>query len=54
MGVEPGLPRQRRLHEYADLGLERVIVQGFAAVQHPDDLESLIEDCGAAGLLDAP
>jgi hypothetical protein len=28
-----------------------VIVQGYAAVQDPDHLESLIDDCGAAGLL---
>jgi alkanesulfonate monooxygenase SsuD/methylene tetrahydromethanopterin reductase-like flavin-dependent oxidoreductase (luciferase family) len=50
-GAAPGAPRQRRLQEYADLGLERVIVQGYAAVQDPDHLESLIDDCGAAGLL---
>ena len=49
--VAPGVPRQRRLREYADLGLERVIVQGFAAVTKPDHLESLIDDCAAADLL---
>ena len=50
----PGHARQRRLLEYADLGLERVIVQGFAAVQDADYLESLIDDCGAVGLLVPP
>jgi alkanesulfonate monooxygenase SsuD/methylene tetrahydromethanopterin reductase-like flavin-dependent oxidoreductase (luciferase family) len=51
MDVAPGAARRRRLAEYADLGLERVIVQGFQAVKDPDALESLIDDCGAAGLL---
>jgi hypothetical protein len=39
------------LQEYADVGVVRVILQGFAAVTDPDVLESLIDDCGAAGLL---
>ena len=51
MDVDPGTARQRRLHQYAELGVERVIVQGFAAVTDPDALESLIDDCGAVGLL---
>jgi alkanesulfonate monooxygenase SsuD/methylene tetrahydromethanopterin reductase-like flavin-dependent oxidoreductase (luciferase family) len=50
-GAPPGEARQRRLLEYARLGLERVIVQGFHGVQDPDALESLIADCAAAGLL---
>jgi F420-dependent oxidoreductase-like protein len=50
-GAAPGPARQQRLREYADLGLERVIVQGFAAVKDPDQLESLIDDCAAAELL---
>jgi F420-dependent oxidoreductase-like protein len=50
-GAAPGPARERRLCEYAELGLERVIVQGFAAVTDPDHLESLIDDCGAARLL---
>ncbi len=53
MDVGPGPARQRRLQQYADLGVERVIVQGFAAVTDPDALESLIDDCGAVGLLSA-
>jgi alkanesulfonate monooxygenase SsuD/methylene tetrahydromethanopterin reductase-like flavin-dependent oxidoreductase (luciferase family) len=54
MDVAPGDARRRRLLDYADLGLERVIVQGFAAVQDDDYLESLIDDCGAIGLLVPP
>jgi alkanesulfonate monooxygenase SsuD/methylene tetrahydromethanopterin reductase-like flavin-dependent oxidoreductase (luciferase family) len=53
MDVGPGPARQRRLQQYAELGVERVIVQGFAAVTDPDALESLIDDCGAVGLLSA-
>jgi alkanesulfonate monooxygenase SsuD/methylene tetrahydromethanopterin reductase-like flavin-dependent oxidoreductase (luciferase family) len=53
MNVGPGPERQRRLQQYAELGVERVIVQGFAAVTDPDALESLIDDCGAVGLLSA-
>jgi hypothetical protein len=53
MNVGPGPARQRRLQQYAELGVERVIVQGFAAVTDPDALESLIDDCGAVGLLSA-
>jgi alkanesulfonate monooxygenase SsuD/methylene tetrahydromethanopterin reductase-like flavin-dependent oxidoreductase (luciferase family) len=52
--VAPGAARQARLREYADLGLSRVIVQGFAAVTDPDVLERLADDCAAAGLLDPP
>jgi alkanesulfonate monooxygenase SsuD/methylene tetrahydromethanopterin reductase-like flavin-dependent oxidoreductase (luciferase family) len=50
-GVVSGASRQRRLAEYAELGVERVIVQGFAAVKDPNALESLIDDCGEVGLL---
>jgi alkanesulfonate monooxygenase SsuD/methylene tetrahydromethanopterin reductase-like flavin-dependent oxidoreductase (luciferase family) len=49
--VSAGAARERRLRDYADLGLERVIVQGFAAVNDPDQLASLIDDCAAADLL---
>lgn len=51
MDVAPGAARRRRLEEYAALGLERVIVQGFAAATDPAMLESLVEDCRSAGLL---
>ena len=49
-GTAPAAP----LQEYADLGVERVIVQGFAAVTDPDILESTAEDCAAVGLLVTP
>ena len=53
MDVAPGPARRQRLEEYAALDLERVIVQGFAAVQQPESLEALIEDCEAVGLLNS-
>ena len=51
MAVAAGAERQERLLEYAELGLSRVIVQGFPGVQDPAALDALIEDCAAAGLL---
>jgi alkanesulfonate monooxygenase SsuD/methylene tetrahydromethanopterin reductase-like flavin-dependent oxidoreductase (luciferase family) len=51
MDVPPGAARRRRLEEYAALGLERVIVQGFAAASEPGALQSLVDDCRATGLL---
>lgn len=50
--VAAGSQRRERLLEYADLGLSRVIVQGFPGVKDPAALESLIADCDAAGLLE--
>lgn len=47
----PGLPRQQRFSEYADLGVHRIIVQGFHGVDNPHALDALIEDCRAASLL---
>jgi alkanesulfonate monooxygenase SsuD/methylene tetrahydromethanopterin reductase-like flavin-dependent oxidoreductase (luciferase family) len=52
--VEPGRARQARLREYADLGVDRVVVQGFAAVGDPGMLDRLAEDCDAVGLLSPP
>ncbi|HUG86543.1 MAG TPA: LLM class flavin-dependent oxidoreductase [Euzebya sp.] len=49
--VNPGAERQERLHEYAELGLLRVILQGFDAVKDPQVLESIVEDCAAVGYL---
>ncbi len=49
--VAPGAPRQQRFAEYASLGVDRIIVQGFHGVSHPDVLEDLIKDCRAANLL---
>lgn len=51
--MAPGAARQERLLEYAELGLARVILQGFAAVWDPDLLDGIAEDCAAAGLLDS-
>ena len=50
--VAPGAERQRRLREYADLGVSRVILQGFAAVRDPEVLDRLADDCAAVGLLE--
>jgi len=49
--VDPGGPRQERFAEYAALGVHRIIVQGFHGVSNPDSLNSLIEDCRTAALL---
>jgi len=49
--VEAGQQRRERLLEYAELGLARAIVQGFPGVKEPALLESLIDDCAAAGML---
>jgi alkanesulfonate monooxygenase SsuD/methylene tetrahydromethanopterin reductase-like flavin-dependent oxidoreductase (luciferase family) len=51
MAVAPGTERQERLLEYAELGVSRVIVQGFPGVQDPRALDILIEDCQGAGLV---
>jgi alkanesulfonate monooxygenase SsuD/methylene tetrahydromethanopterin reductase-like flavin-dependent oxidoreductase (luciferase family) len=50
--VAPGRERRRRLAEYAELGLSRVILQGFAAVSDPGILDALAADCAAVGLLE--
>jgi alkanesulfonate monooxygenase SsuD/methylene tetrahydromethanopterin reductase-like flavin-dependent oxidoreductase (luciferase family) len=50
--VAPGRERQRRLARYAELGLSRVILQGFAAVGDPGMLDALAGDCAAVGLLE--
>jgi F420-dependent oxidoreductase-like protein len=47
-----GSARRERLLEYAELGLARAVVQGFAGVKDPAALEVLIEDCAGAGLLE--
>jgi len=49
--VDPGGPRQERFAEYAALGVHRIIVQGFHGVTDLDSLNSLIEDCRTAALL---
>jgi alkanesulfonate monooxygenase SsuD/methylene tetrahydromethanopterin reductase-like flavin-dependent oxidoreductase (luciferase family) len=47
-----GTARRERLLEYAELGLGRAVVQGFAGVKNPAALDSLIEDCAAVGMLE--
>jgi len=49
--AQAGRARRDRLRAYADLGLARAIVQGFAAVSDPGHLETAAGDAVAAGLL---
>jgi alkanesulfonate monooxygenase SsuD/methylene tetrahydromethanopterin reductase-like flavin-dependent oxidoreductase (luciferase family) len=49
--VTPGPARRARLAEYADLGVDRVILQGFGAVGDPGLVDALAADCDALGLL---
>jgi F420-dependent oxidoreductase-like protein len=51
--AEPGRARRARLREYADLGLDRAIIQAYPAVQDPPMLEAIAEDCAALGLLES-
>jgi F420-dependent oxidoreductase-like protein len=52
MDVAAGAERVERLREYSELGVARVMVQGFIGVADPAALDVLFEDCRAAGLLD--
>lgn len=47
----PGPARRDRLRAYRDLGITRVMLQGFAAVSDASVLERIVEDVEAAGLL---
>jgi alkanesulfonate monooxygenase SsuD/methylene tetrahydromethanopterin reductase-like flavin-dependent oxidoreductase (luciferase family) len=49
--VGPGQERVERLLEYAELGLDTAIVQGYMGTTDPAALDSLIRDCQATGLL---
>jgi alkanesulfonate monooxygenase SsuD/methylene tetrahydromethanopterin reductase-like flavin-dependent oxidoreductase (luciferase family) len=49
--VGPGQERVERLLEYAELGLDTAIVQGYMGTTDPAALDSLIGDCQATGLL---
>lgn len=51
--ASPGAERQELFGRYAELGVARVIVQGFVGVDRFGLVEELAEDCRAAGLLDA-
>jgi alkanesulfonate monooxygenase SsuD/methylene tetrahydromethanopterin reductase-like flavin-dependent oxidoreductase (luciferase family) len=47
-----GAQRRERLREYRDLGVARVMLQGFGAVSDPGLLERIADDCAAIGLLE--
>jgi F420-dependent oxidoreductase-like protein len=49
--VRPGSERVDRLHEFAELGIDMVIVQGYMGVYDQAAFDSLIEDCDATGYL---
>lgn len=49
--ARPGQERVERLLEYADVGLDMAIVQGYMGTTDPAALDALIEDCLATGLL---
>ncbi len=50
--AEPGSARRARLRQYMDLGLDRAMLQAYAAVQDPPVLDAIAEDCAAVGLLE--
>ncbi|HVR31935.1 MAG TPA: LLM class flavin-dependent oxidoreductase [Acidimicrobiia bacterium] len=50
----PGAERRELFARYAELGVARVIVQGFVGVNRLDLVEELAEDCRAVGLLENP
>jgi alkanesulfonate monooxygenase SsuD/methylene tetrahydromethanopterin reductase-like flavin-dependent oxidoreductase (luciferase family) len=51
-----GAPRRERLRAFRDIGVARVMLQGFGAVSDDGLLERIADDCAAVGLLttDAP
>ncbi len=49
--VRPGTERVERLQEFAELGLDMAIVQGFMGVFDQAAFDALIEDCIATGFL---
>jgi F420-dependent oxidoreductase-like protein len=51
--VRPGQARRDRLREYQELGIDRVILQGFAAATDPAPLDEIAEDCLSVGLISA-
>jgi F420-dependent oxidoreductase-like protein len=51
LDVAAGPERVERLRAYAELGVARVMVQGFIGVTDPEALGVLFEDCRSAGLL---
>jgi alkanesulfonate monooxygenase SsuD/methylene tetrahydromethanopterin reductase-like flavin-dependent oxidoreductase (luciferase family) len=51
--AEPGAARRARLRQYADLGLDRAILQAYPAVKDPPMIGAIAEDCAALGLLES-
>lgn len=49
--VAPGQQRRDRLRDYANLGLSRTILQGFAGIRDEAVLDAIAEDCAAVGIL---
>jgi F420-dependent oxidoreductase-like protein len=49
--VAPGQARRDRLREYEDLGVDRVMLQGFGAVSDDGLLDEMAEDCSAVGVM---
>ena len=49
--VAPGRERRDRLRDYEALGVDRIMLQGFAAVTEPGLLEAIADDAAAVGLL---
>jgi alkanesulfonate monooxygenase SsuD/methylene tetrahydromethanopterin reductase-like flavin-dependent oxidoreductase (luciferase family) len=47
-----GSARRARLRAFRDVGVARVMLQGFAAVGDPGHLDRVAEDCDAVGLLE--
>ena len=47
-----GAARRERLRQYRDVGVSRVMLQGFAAVADQGHLERIADDCAALGLLE--
>ncbi len=51
--VRAGAERRQRFRDYAALGLDRIIVQGFALAGDPHAIDDIVEDATAVGLLEA-
>src|SRR3954447_12619195 len=49
--VAPGPDRRQHFRDYADLGVSRLIVQGFAAVKDEHAVDDVVDDALAVGLL---
>jgi hypothetical protein len=49
--VADGPARRDRLRAYRDLGVARVMVQGFIGTTDRGALDALVDDCAAVGLL---